>query len=201
MALITRRKRPLDRSVAYLRDTRLVIIATEGRCTEKQYFSIFRSTRVQVQVLPTGEDNRSSPDQVLERLREFRERFDLGGSDELWLMVDVDRWGNEKLDRVAGEAKDCGFNLAVSNPCFEVWLLLHHVERIESSDKCCEVEDWLRAALGGSYNKSRLILEQFRLHVPTPMARAEANDAHPSSRWPHKTGTHVYRVVRNLPVD
>ena len=201
MTLIARRKRPLDRSVAHLRDTRLVIIATEGHTTEKQYFSIFHSTRVQVQVLPTREDNRSSPEQVLERLRKFREAFDLGGDDELWLMVDVDRWGDAKLAQVAREAKACGFNLAVSNPCFEVWLLFHHVEHIEATDRCCDVEDWLRAALGGSYNKSRLVLEQFQLLVKTAMTRAEANDAHPKSRWPHHTGTHVYRVVRNLPID
>jgi hypothetical protein len=36
MALTQRKKRPIVRSVEILRDTRLLIIATEGRITEKQ---------------------------------------------------------------------------------------------------------------------------------------------------------------------
>jgi len=50
MAITSRKSRPLDRSVEHLRDTRLVIIAAEGRITERQYFAMFRSTRVQVKV-------------------------------------------------------------------------------------------------------------------------------------------------------
>ncbi|MCU7918074.1 MAG: RloB family protein [Candidatus Thiodiazotropha sp. (ex Epidulcina cf. delphinae)] len=120
MALIARRKRPLDRSTAHLRDTRLVVIATEGKVTEKQYFSLFNSRRVQVKVLPTGEENHSSPEHVLERLHEYHKTYDLDGDDELWLMVDVDRWGTAKLAQVAKEAIHAGFGLAVSNPCFEI---------------------------------------------------------------------------------
>jgi len=37
-----RKKRPIEREVGVLRDARLIIIATEGEKTEKQYFSIFR---------------------------------------------------------------------------------------------------------------------------------------------------------------
>ena len=64
----SRKKRPLDRSSNPMRDARLIIIATEGRKTEEQYFRLFRSRRVQIIVLPTGKDNRSSPLDVLERL-------------------------------------------------------------------------------------------------------------------------------------
>jgi hypothetical protein len=147
VALIARKKRPLDRGVAHLRDTRLVVIATEGRFTEAKYFSLFRDTRVQVRVLPTGEDNRSSPEQVLERLREYRDNYELGGDDELWLMVDVDRWGDAKLRRVAKQAKDCRFGLAVSNPCFEVWLLFHHVDQIQETDATWWAGCGLRSAV------------------------------------------------------
>jgi len=53
VSLTSRRKRPLKRDIKHLRDTRLVVIATEGHCTEKQYFEIFerRSSRVQVKIL------------------------------------------------------------------------------------------------------------------------------------------------------
>ena len=68
-ALTSRRKRPLDRDVPHLRDTRLIIIASEGEKTEKQYFEsgLFGNRRVQVKVLET-QDGRSAPNWVLARL-------------------------------------------------------------------------------------------------------------------------------------
>jgi hypothetical protein len=177
------------------------VIATEGKVTEKQYFSIFGSLRVQVQILPTGEDNRSSPEYVLDRLREFHATYDLGGEDELWLMVDVDRWGATKLARITKEAADMGVKLAISNPCFEVWLLCHHVEHLDEANRCNDVIRALRTVLGGSYSKVNLSLDQFKPYVELAIKHAETNDAHPRSRWPHKIGTHVYRVIRNLPKD
>ena len=78
MQLTSRRPRPLDRRIPHLRDTRLVIIATEGECTEKQYFSIFerKSTRVQVRVLETTQ-GMSAPKHVLDRLRRYRREYEL----------------------------------------------------------------------------------------------------------------------------
>ena len=88
MALTHRKKRPIDRNLEVVGDTRLLIIATEGRKTEKQQF---RNRRVQVKVIPTGEDNKSSPEYILRRLKYFRQEYDLKPNDELWLMIDVDR--------------------------------------------------------------------------------------------------------------
>ena len=68
MALTSRKKRPLNPSVPYQRDTRLIVIATEGRETEKQYFDQFGDKRVHVKMLTTGEDNQSAPQHVIERL-------------------------------------------------------------------------------------------------------------------------------------
>jgi len=71
MSLTSRRKRPLDHTVAHLRDTRLIVIATEGEKTEKQYFSMFQSLRVQVRVLHT-EEGFSAPKHVFDRLSDYR---------------------------------------------------------------------------------------------------------------------------------
>jgi len=40
MVQTSRKSRPLDRSLEHRRDTRLVIIAAEGRETEQQYFAL-----------------------------------------------------------------------------------------------------------------------------------------------------------------
>ena len=87
MSLTSRRKRPLDHTVAHLRDTRLIIIAAEGEKTEKQYFSMFRNRRVQVKVLHT-EDGLSSPKHVFDRLAKYRKAYDVKCDDELWLVAE-----------------------------------------------------------------------------------------------------------------
>lgn len=38
MGITSRKKRPLKREIPHLRDTRLIIIASEGAVTEKKYF-------------------------------------------------------------------------------------------------------------------------------------------------------------------
>ena len=121
MALTSRKKRPIDRQSkpAPHRDARLFIIATEGRKTEKQYFSMFGNKRCQVRVIP-NEDNKSAPAHILKQLKNFKKEFQLNADDELWLMVDVDRWGDKNLASVSAQAGHNKFQPAVSNPCFEV---------------------------------------------------------------------------------
>ena len=130
MGLTSRRKRPLDRQIPSLRDTRLIIIAAEGQKTERQYFEseLFGNRRVQVKVFGT-EDCKSAPKYVYERLKQFVEQYDLQPDDQLWLVIDKDRWPDEQLSEVCRRAvgrrrPQC--QLAISNPCFELWLYLHH---------------------------------------------------------------------------
>ncbi len=99
MGLTGRKPRPLNREIAHLRDTKLIIIAAEGRKTEKQYFGIFKNHRVQVVVIPS-DDNRSAPEYILARLNGYTEEYQIGKNDELWLMVDTDRWGAKKLSEI-----------------------------------------------------------------------------------------------------
>lgn len=195
MALTSRKKRPLDYNVPYQRDTRLIVIAAEGRETEKQYFAQFGDKRVHVKVLATGKDNQSAPEHVIERLTRFRDEYQIGGDDELWLMVDVDRWN---LAKIAQEAVQRGYQLAISNPCFEVWLLCHFQEPPAEASVCQPIEDALRAALGGSYNKSKLNISQFVDRLDFALSRAERLDVNPKDRWPQSVGSHVYRVVRSI---
>jgi len=116
-------------------------------------------------------------------------------------MLDVDRWGSKKLSAMAREATTAGFRLAVSNPCFEVWLLFHVSDSIPDTDKCAEIEAALRAGLGGSYNKTNLDAERFRPFVRLASSRAQAADPAPRGRWPSRPGSHVYRIMRQLLAD
>ena len=168
---------------------------------------MFQSSRVEVVVLPTSEDGRSSPPDVLNRLDLYRERYDLGPQDQLWLMIDVDGWhAQNKLADVCREAKQCGIRLAVSNPCFELWLWVHHAEAeaafVDSEgrekQKCKTIEDKLRQQLG-SYSKSNLDVTPYMPRVEDAVRRAKALDVDADALWPAQPGTHVYKVIAGLP--
>ncbi|MBN1671088.1 MAG: RloB domain-containing protein [Kiritimatiellae bacterium] len=201
MSLTSRRKRPLDRSAPHLRDTRLIVIAVEGEKTERQYFKLFqtefRSKKLQVKVLHT-EGGRSSPRHVFDRLGKFKRDFDLRQDDQLWLMLDVDRWPERTLSEIAAAARSKRFRLAVSNPCFELWLYLHYAGVQPGARLTCpQIRELLRSELG-SFDRTSLRLEQYGDKVPQAAVRAKALDVAPTQRWPSQVGTHVYRVVEEI---
>lgn len=198
MPLTSRRKRPLDRESRPkpFRDARLIVIGTEGRKTEKQYFSLFGNKKCQVRVIPS-EDNRSAPKHVIERLRQFRKEFQLDKNDELWLMIDVDRWKETQLGMVASQAKSGKFKLAVSNPCFEVWLYLHYADLSPQLITPKELKKKLKKLIGG-YSSNKLDPNKFANRIDQAIDRAKDLDNNPDERWPSRTGTHVYKVVEKV---
>ncbi len=199
MGITSRKKRPLDRRIAHERDASLVIIATEGEKTEKQYFEskLFRNRRVQVKVLETKE-GKSAPAHVVMRLREFVNEYELNEGDQLWLVFDCDRWPEKQLAEVCRQAKSMrkknAVRLGISNPCFELWLFLHHADWTESSATSKDIESALRKTLG-VYNKTRLNPEDYEGRIEAAIKRAEGMVMKPDSRWPENPGTHVHRLV------
>ncbi len=205
MPLTSRRKRPLERASGRLRDATLFVIATEGARTEKNYFEFdaFQSTRIQLKVLAAGDGERSSPEYVLARLKKFRDEYQLADGDELWLVLDVDRWGDAKLSQVCREAAQAGYEVAISRPCFEVWLALHYVEGnvLPDSGSCERMSQILGASVPGGYQKGNPHNPrpaQFAHLTDLAIERARALDANPAERWPSTTGTRVYRLVERL---
>lgn len=200
MNLSFRKPRPLDRTIEHHRDTRLIVIATEGECTERQYFEMFRehSSRVQVLVLETRL-GKSAPRHLFERLARFKREHNLIKGDQLWLVLDKDRWPESQLSEIAGKALKHNFGMAASTPCFDFWLYLHHSDNVEGMEHISsrDMKQALRNVLG-SYNPSNLDTRRFRPYVDLAVERASRLDSSPQERWPNSLGTHVYRVVQAI---
>jgi hypothetical protein len=198
------------------RDARLFVIAAEGSVTEKQYFEGLRDRevvdprRVHIEVIPAGDGTRSAPQHVVARLDEYRQRYQLNDTlDQLWLVIDIDHWSApdhvSSLIQAIQEALKKGYSVAVSNPCFELWLLLHFTEDVseirvkeEPRASCGRCIERLRQ-LCGSYDKGKLQVERFtRELVAAAVDRARALDVTPQDRWPQAAGTHVYRLADEL---
>jgi hypothetical protein len=176
------------------------IIATEGECTEQIYFRSMKTPRdaaIQIKVLPAKKGG-TDPKNVLARLQAYEAEAEAGGSDELWLVVDRDSWVENDLKAVARAiASHPNYRLALSNPCFELWLVLYRREA--SGQTCSQLAQILKMELG-SYSKSEYEVESLKANggVSEAIKRARRMDSRPEAPWPSQDGTHVYRLVEKL---
>jgi hypothetical protein len=196
-----RKKRPLDRKANPVRDASLVVIASEDRYAVRQYFDFFQSTRIQFKVLET-QDGRSAPAHVLNRLSEYLEEFEIGEGDSFWLVCDCDHWVEpnhiQNLTQVLRQCRQKDIEVALSNPCFDLWLLLHFTDfPADDALTCDEVADRLRVA-AGSYDKTRV----YNLQLDDDKVSAavkRAVDKHPSpEEIPTRPQTAVHLIIQSL---
>ncbi len=201
------------------RDARLIVIASEGKDTERIYFKAlakeYTNPRVHVHILKRSEDekNNSSPEHVLEQLNEYKCQYELEADDELWLVTDKDHWTEAMLSRVATECmQDVSMHMALSNPCFELWLLLHLVDVasltpeeqklwIENRRKSKSSNPYLKVLLRqkmGSYHESAYDVLTLIQHVEVAIERARLLDKNPADRWPQTLGTRVYLLAESV---
>ncbi|WP_186763084.1 RloB family protein [Lentzea tibetensis] len=104
--------------------------------------------------------------------------------DAVWCVVDVDHFDIGAAERAAQRA---GVELAVSNPCFEVWLLLHFTEHrayVTDGKAACA----LVARHVPGYDKTKLDYAQFHAGVEKAVQRAKALE-------PGNPSTGVWRLV------
>lgn len=196
-----REPRPLDRTGGGLRDIRLILVATDDRYAPRQYFGFFQFPNVQVRVIPTPDGAAGHAQDVLDRLLQFEHEE----GDERWLVLDTDHFVEgqhvgayiEALQR----ARRAGVKLALSRPCFEYWLLLHHreAEEVDHLSNARQVAEQLREALG-EYNKSNLKREHYPVDkLVTAARRAQARDAKVGGGMiPDANTTRVYQLLKSI---
>lgn len=201
------------------RDARLIVIASEGKDTERIYFKAlakeYTNLRVHVHILERSENdqNNSSPEHVLKQLNDYKSKYDLEADDELWLVVDKDRWTEAMLSHVATEcSQEVAMHMALSNPCFELWLLLHMEDAASLSPE--EQEQWMKNRRRsknadpylkvrlrqkmGSYHESSYDALTLIAHIEDAIERARALDKNPTDRWPQTLGTRVYLLAKSV---
>ena len=201
------------------RDARLVVIASEGKDTERIYFKAlakeYMNPCVHVHILERDDDeiNNSSPEHVLKQLDDYKNQYELEADDELWLVVDRDRWTDAMLSRVATACAQNGYmRMALSNPCIELWLLLHLVDVtalppaeqqlwMENRRKSKHADPYLKVRLRqelGAYHESNYDAQMLVGHVETAIKRARLLDKNPADRWPQTLGTRVYLLAESV---
>jgi hypothetical protein len=163
-----------------------VLIVTNGERTEVDYFRALKDEPWAAGVSVKVVFEAGAPDAVVARAAE---RGRQGFYEEVWVVCDVDHY--DVRDAIAG-AETGGIRLALSQPCFEVWLILHHANCTRMLRDAKQAAETLGKKLS-AYDKRRLRFQDFRTGLPDAVERAkklgEPPEANPS--------TAVWRIVES----
>jgi hypothetical protein len=128
-----KRARSIARSPVAPAARKRLLILCEGQLTEPQYFLSFQrlhsAARVHVEIALRHGDPKYLVDEAKRRGAEARRASAVDASlgfDEVWVVCDVD--DHARLPDAKQMARDNGIFMAVSNPCVELWFLLHFAD-------------------------------------------------------------------------
>ncbi|HZG53016.1 MAG TPA: RloB family protein [Pyrinomonadaceae bacterium] len=165
-------QRPLRRRRPFLEPRKRILIVCEGKVTEPQYFEAFSQEERNRLVDVVIDDASGVPKTLVERAVQRKKRAEQEAKharddnlkyDEVWCVFDVDQHPN--LPDARQQARDNEIKLAVSNPCFELWLLLHF------SEQTAHIERHVAAS------SLRTHIRGYRKHVPFDKLRSGYEDA------------------------
>jgi hypothetical protein len=172
-----------------IEEKKFIIIACEGAETEYQYFTLIKNelnlkATVKMEIFERDEANRNSsaPTQVVktlqsiskEKLHEIKiKNLSEDAFDIYWAVVDRETQESKKVNLLKAKeiCENEGYNLALTNPSFEFWLMLHIVDistynkeellaNKKITSKKCYLEKELSNILG-SYSKVNIKKEDF----------------------------------------
>ncbi len=209
-------KRAIESESQNTKEVYLISIASEGK-TEEQYFDgihdLDSSEIIKVERLEKSDktDTKSHPNHVIDLLDERKEDWIEHGieASELWMVVDRDRQNvsKEQLNSIIDKCKLEGYNLALSNPTFEFWLLLHitdlqkySVDDLLNNEKVNKTRRFIDKELSiilNGYNKKNLKFERFEDGINDAIIRAKEMQTN-NGNLIDELGTSVCLLVEKL---
>ncbi|MXW62023.1 MAG: RloB domain-containing protein [Acidimicrobiaceae bacterium] len=124
-----RKDKPLGRSSGHLTPKRTFLVFCEGKRTEPDYLKALKresAVRDIAAVEIKVDDIQGVPLTLVGAAVEARALAQNSEVDEVWCLFDVE-WPNNHpdLEQARNLAGDKNVHVAISNPCFELWLALH----------------------------------------------------------------------------
>ena len=219
--------------------SKIIFLSCEGSVTEEEYIEvlsrIYDGVKSRVQIISVAEDEvhtlpknrtreqnqvlgKSKPWKLVERINKFKKEkeakyeFSKYPEDEFWIVSDVDdNLDNHKIkfENAIQECERKGYKYAISNPFFEIWLLLHHDEVSEEDKKYAvtethqyEATDHFRIRLK---EKDAPLKDQKHLnfeHYSDEKVRLAVERAKDlmgeNEKIPSDYGTYVYKIVEEI---
>jgi hypothetical protein len=163
------------------------LIATNGEKTECDYFQALKREGLIRAGRAVIAFERGSPEDVVRGAAKRRDRDDF---DQAWAVCDVDQFTVEGASSLARESQ---IELIWSNPCFEVWLILHKGDCAGYLENGRRAETRLRGHLT-HWNKTDLRFDDFRDGISDAVRRAKALGEAPHAN----PSTAVWRLIESL---
>lgn len=202
------------------KDVYIISIAGEGK-TEEQYFEgikeLVTNKMIWIDTLKKADktDTMSHPKHVIQLLDERRVYWEECGaeSDELWMVVDRDPQdvSEKQIESIIDECENKTYGLALSNPTFEFWLLLHltSIQDYDYDDLLKNAKqpkgrkryiDQILSKLLTGYNKSNLKFDKFKSGIEDAISRSKELPTDNLSLIT-KLGTSVGTLVEKMMMD
>lgn len=209
------------RQGGHLNAEKFFILSFEGKRSEPKYFEDLRKSEhfnnsglIETIPLRRPSNRGSNPLDVKKLLKEAKSEFNFKKTDEFWLIIDRDHWQtihNINFNTLVSDCKkEDNFFLAMSNPCFEIWLIMHLKDLNEFSqeekDKLYEntkvsakknhIDIELGNLIGRGYNK-RPNPHIFLPKINDAIERAKEIDSEEDD-YPKYLGTKVFNLIEKL---
>jgi RloB-like protein len=198
-----RQPKPLKRIAGKRPELRTIVVFTEGKNSEPDYVNglkklphIAEDVALNIELHP----EHGVPLTLVQLAVERKEDHEV---DECWCIFDVE-WprNHPNLKPAISLAQKNGILLAISNPCFELWLILHHRDFNQFSD----TETVERASRALDKRMSKSIDASHYLPLRTQAARRaellEARHERDGTRLPHDNpSSGMHRFLRSLEGD
>jgi L-rhamnose mutarotase len=122
------------------REAKSFYIFCEGNSREPEYLLYFKEidSKINVEVIRAEFHDNNSPTGLYDKACLYvlssdenpNPKFELLDIDEVWFVIDTDKWGS-KIEELREKCKrHRSWFIAQSNPCFEVWLYYHFNQNV-----------------------------------------------------------------------
>ncbi|MGC5343084.1 RloB family protein [Streptomyces sp. DT24] len=201
-----KRGKPLKRAKGVRQEQRRFLIYCEGERTEDQYFKGLKGELRSLPVSICMGGKHGEPKTLVRAAAAHKERAPSSPQDrcmeydEVWCVIDVEAPAphpglKEALELAAGH----GIEVALTNPCFELWLLLHFtdVSGYCTSDGAQRMLERL-GVCGYTGDRKHVGYNTLRDRYGQAKARAEALRQRGSNRHTENPWTDLDRLVELL---
>ena len=177
------------------RDAHKIYLVCEGKDTELNYFKFFEGLSSNLQVIAIPPTVGTDPIKLMKRAQEVllddnrQYTVECEHGDTVWFIIDTDTWEKEgkikPLREFCQEQNDIirekydevkpypVWNVAQSNPCFEIWLYYHFYDKKPSQEKvgdCASFKEFVHLEISGGFN-----FEKDPARLEDAISNAEAN--------------------------
>lgn len=180
-----------------------IVIFCEGKKTEPDYFDAFAKDHGNGRVEIVYEKAAGVPltlvRKAVQRKKEIAQKAKkqiVGSSDSVWAVFDRDEHPN--VDQARAQARDNDVFVGFSNPCFELWPLLHFADH-GACDSRHEVQKKLKQRMPNYDHDDGASIDYEQIKDAYSQARARAErglKAREDEKEPHgNPSTDVYKLL------